>query len=140
MHRAFDAFRPANNREFFEVNIWEAISRIRDEAPKFGGIKYEEIYYKDLKKILHPNGDLYEGTVKNGIRHGYGTYTHAIGEQYVGEWQDGKKHGQGTYTYANGDEYVGEWQDGKKHGQGTYTHADGEQYVGEYKDDKRVSR
>jgi len=134
MHKVFAAFRPQNNKEYFEVNILEAINRIRDEAPKFGGIKYEEIYYKDLKKISQPNGDLYEGTVKDGIWHGYGTYTHASGNKYVGEWKDGKKHGQGTFTWTNGIKYVGEYKDDKKHGQGTFTHANGDEYVGEWKD------
>jgi hypothetical protein len=42
-----------------------------------------------------------------------------------GSIRDGKRHGQGTYTYANGDKYVGEWRDGKRHGQGILTYADG---------------
>ena len=114
-----------------------------------------------LSKIVHldlPEGR-YEGTIKDGKRHGQGTlyFTDGSryvgewiddkfngqgtlhcswGDQYVGEWRDHRFNGQATYYYANGDRYVGEWIDGKRHGQGTIYYVSGERYEGEWIDDK----
>jgi len=43
----------------------------------------------------------------------------------VGGVKNGKKHGLGTYTWANGDKYAGEWKNDRRQGQGTYTWDDG---------------
>ena len=85
----------------------------------------------------YANGNKYEGQWEYGLRHGQGTFTWASGSIYVGEYKDDKRHGQGTYNWADGAKYVGEWKDDKRNGQGTMTWADGEKYVGEWKDDKR---
>jgi len=58
------------------------------------------------------------------------------GNKYVGELRNGKKHGQGTYTYADGDKYVGEFRNDKYNGQGTVTYADGRIKEGIWKDGK----
>ena len=34
------------------------------------------------------------------------------GTMYVGKWKNGLKHGQGTYTYSNGGKYFGKFKDG----------------------------
>ncbi|KAA6397442.1 MAG: putative radial spoke head 1 [Streblomastix strix] len=91
-----------------------------------------------------PNGDIFKGEYKKGVRNGkgeyawkdpiakyigiyenhkkegYGVMTYPDGSQYDGNFHDGKRHGDGTYTYPNGDTYVGEWANGKKHGKGTF--------------------
>ena len=36
------------------------------------------------------------------------------GTMYVGKWKNGLKHGQGTYTYSNGGKYFGKFKDGEK--------------------------
>ena len=38
-------------KNFFEVSVSEAISAIRNLSGGFGGIKYEEVYYLDLKTL-----------------------------------------------------------------------------------------
>jgi len=67
----------------------------------------------------YANGDKFEGQIKDGKRHGQGTFHSADGDKYIGEYKDDKMHGQGTYHFADGDKYIGEWKDGKEHGQGT---------------------
>ena len=147
MHRQFSDRRPNARREFFEVGISEVITAIRNTAPNFGGMKYEEIHYDDLKTVSFEHGFIYNaemrihlkppeyvGEWKDGQKHGQGTFNYSGVYQYVGEWKDGKENGHGTQTWADGDQYVGEWKDGQKHGQGTLTWADGDQYVGEWKD------
>jgi len=40
-----------------------------------------------------------------------GRLIHADGDMYEGEWQDDKAHGNGTYVHADGAKYVGQWID-----------------------------
>ena len=53
VHKELDKKRPNKQKEFFEVTVPLAISTIRRLADSFGGIKYEESFYKsnDLKGI-----------------------------------------------------------------------------------------
>ena len=44
----------------------------------------------------HPKGEIYEGQIKNGYRHGEGILTYAGGSKYVGQWKNDKFHGEGT--------------------------------------------
>ena len=62
----------------------------------------------DLQHKKYPDGSSYYGQFKEGLRHGFGTYTHKGGDEYKGAWLDGKYNGHGIYTYANRDHYVGE--------------------------------
>lgn len=94
----------------------------------------------EFKRIQFDDGDVFEGYLMNGKKHGHGTYTWVSGTVYDGEWKDGKVHGKGKYTWADGTVYDGEWKDGKKHGHGTYTWANGDTYEGEWKDGKRCGR
>ena len=60
--------------------------------------------------INSPNGDIYEGEVKDGLMHGQGTLICNLVDEvskYVGEFDDGIKEGFGTLTYPNEDEYEG---------------------------------
>ena len=84
-----------------------------------------------------PDGDRYEGEWRDNIKHGKGIKTWADGSRYEGEWRDDEWHGQGTFTWPNGDRYEGEWRDYEQHGQGIYTWADGSRYEGEWRDDEQ---
>ena len=53
------------------------------------------------------------------------------GGKYEGELKDGKRHGQGTYTYSDGGKYEGEFKNGERHGQGILTSPNGKKYFGE---------
>ena len=89
--------------------------------------------------LTYENGNRYEGEYRNGKKHGQGTYVWAAsGNRYEGEWAYGRAHGYGTTTWANGDHYEGEFREGKRHGHGTYTWANGDRYEGEWRNDKRV--
>ena len=49
----------------------------------------------------------------SGVFHNcFGTWTSEDGDKYVGEIKDGKKHGQGTFTFADGSVVEGIWKDG----------------------------
>ena len=107
-------------------------------------------HYTGKGVATYPNGDVYDGYFKEGLRHGeVGTYTYnkhgteevkdtykgawanndknGIGVQiytgvgrYHGYWKDGKRSGEGVMIYENEDVYSGSWKEGKKDGNGTY--------------------
>ena len=52
-------------------------------------------------------------------------YNRADGSKYEGSYKEGKKHGTGTYTWIDGSKYEGLWRDNKISGTGTYTWLDG---------------
>ena len=84
------------------------------------------------------NGDTYSGDVRNGDRHGEGTYTWANGNVYTGAWVDGARTGEGTFTWSDGGVYTGAYVDGNQHGTGTYTWANGNVYTGAWVDGART--
>lgn len=45
----------------------------------------------NLKRVEYDGGDVYEGEILNGKRHGHGTYTWTNGDTYEGQWKDGKR-------------------------------------------------
>ena len=45
----------------------------------------------DIQTKQYEDGGIYEGTFKNGLQHGSGTYTLPNGYEYSGEWRDGDR-------------------------------------------------
>ena len=66
------------------------------------------------------NGDMYEGTIKDGKWHGKGKFVWTSGDVYEGEFNMGLRHGKGKYLYSNGDSYEGGWINDVQNGNGTY--------------------
>ena len=85
------------------------------------------------------DGDVYTGEYVNGTRHGKGKFVFASGNYYDGEWANGKYHGHGIYHWSDGDEFDGEWQNGKRHGNGKWTYADGRYYTGVWENGDSIS-
>ena len=81
----------------------------------------------------------FEGTMRAGKMHGYGTVTVAGSFRYEGGLRDGLQHGRGTTTYANGDRFEAEYRDGLHHGLGVQYYADGTVVTCEWRDDEVVS-
>lgn len=76
-------------------------------------------------RIQYPNGDVYEGEMKESSKNGQGTMTYANGDTYDGNWVNGKKKGQGRSTsYSGRRVYTGSWSNDKKNGEGTMTSRD----------------
>ena len=84
-----------------------------------------------IDRIEFDNGDVYEGEMVNGLRHGKGKYTWANGDFYEGEWAKGWRSGFGIYKSYSKNEvdgstfasyvYEGDWKNSKKHGHGVAT-------------------
>ena len=87
-----------------------------------------------------PDGSVYEGEVKNGLRHGTGTYKcGTCPSLYMGEWVNGMRHGKGVLYFDHGYEtyYDGEWKHGIKDGYGVHKYKSGNVYEGQWSDNKR---
>jgi len=83
-------------------------------------------------KATLPNGDIYEGTYKDGKRHGLGNYRFKNGAKYVGEYVKNKKHGMGEFHYPDGSKYEGGWVEDQRSGFGKYKYANGDMYEGQW--------
>ena len=87
----------------------------------------------NFKRVEYDGGDVYEGEILNGKRHGHGTYTWADGDTYEGDWKDGKRCGRGKLIQygksPSGETYMkysydGEWLDNREHGHGICVEGD----------------
>eukprot|EP00825_Cyclidium_porcatum_P045940 TRINITY_DN710_c0_g2_i2.p1 TRINITY_DN710_c0_g2~~TRINITY_DN710_c0_g2_i2.p1 ORF type:complete len:803 (-),score=190.89 TRINITY_DN710_c0_g2_i2:247-2655(-) len=83
------------------------------------------------RQIRYPNGDLYEGDIKDGKKHGKGVYTQGDAYKYDGEYQNDQKHGFGQES-DNGNKYSGQWENNQKQGQGTWEFKYGGKYEGAF--------
>ena len=87
-----------------------------------------------------PDGSTYTGEVKDGLRHGTGSFKAGAGApSYEGEWRAGKRSGEGTLRYdADGaSRYSGQWEGDRKHGRGVMVYASGSVYDGEWEADAK---
>ena len=84
----------------------------------------------------YDDGGVYEGTFKDGLQHGTGTYTLPNGYEYAGDWVEGEILGRGTARFPNGSIYEGEFAKGKPHGVGKITFSDGGTYEGNWEEGK----
>mgnify|MGYP001214295699 FL=1 len=76
------------------------------------------------------NGDIYEGSFKDGLKHGRGTLTTRNNRSYEGDWENDKPHGFGINTFPNGKVYTGNFSNGRPIGDGQWTYSDGRKYYG----------
>ena len=106
-------------------------------------------------RLIHSDGDSYEGEWYNDMPHGFGKFERHDGKvKYSGYWRMDKKHGEGVEIYEDGSEYHGNFFEGKKcglgtligrngtyngdfkdnlfHGKGTFTWVDGRTYTGQW--------
>jgi hypothetical protein len=89
--------------------------------------------YSGSGKIVWAHGDVYEGDLVQGQRHGRGKMTWANGQSYHGDWVRDAATGQATLRFANGNQYEGLVQDGLPQGQGHMRYASGDTYTGQLK-------
>ncbi len=69
------------------------------------------------------NGNIYEGSFRNGLKDGAGVIRYANGNIYEGNWRNDKMEGTGVFTGANGNFYDGGWKNGDYEGRGVVTYA-----------------
>lgn len=72
----------------------------------------------------------YEGTYRNGIREGKGTFTHKDGSVKTGTFVNGQLTGKGSAKDDNGNSYEGDFINYRMHGYGTLRFGNGSIFVG----------
>jgi hypothetical protein len=83
--------------------------------------------------MIYANGDIYEGSWLNDMKHGYGIIEKKNGDKYYGYWNLDLKEGQGYYYYSStGKIYLGEWHEDVPRC-GIFTDVDDENLKKEYK-------
>lgn len=77
--------------------------------------------------VQMPNGDEYDGEVKDGFLHGHGSYKwwDKSVVDYTGAFDNGLRHGEGTLHFADGEVYTGHFWEDLRHGHARIS-ADGE--------------
>ncbi len=84
----------------------------------------------DVVTKQYDDGGVYEGTFRNGLQHGTGTYRLPNGYEYTGDWVEGEIRGEGVARFPNGSVYEGQFAKGKPEGSGKIIFADGGTYEG----------
>lgn len=100
----------------------------------------EKLIYEGAFRGNLPNGKgrllkfgIYEGDVKNGLRHGKGVLSYDGRKSYEGDFYEDTLTGKGTIYETNGDKYVGDVIMGVREGTAQVYDADGDLYYeGEY--------
>jgi len=65
--------------------------------------------YRYLYQDHGPYENIYEGSIKNGTKHGYGTYTNNTSGIIInGYWIDNVLQSNGSILLPNGDHYTGD--------------------------------
>ena len=52
VHRLLDDRRPNKRREFFKIELWDAVDTIKEVAEELGGIKFEEFFFDHETKAV----------------------------------------------------------------------------------------
>ena len=89
---------------------------------KQGIIKYGRIFF--------PNGDIYEGSIKNYFSQGEGNTNFMNGESFSGEFIIRTIIGKGIFTFSDNSYYCGEIENGIFKGEGKMIWNDGTEYHG----------
>jgi hypothetical protein len=84
-------------------------------------------------KVSWANGDVFEGTLVRGLRHGQGTIVWANGQRYSGDWVQDKPTGRAKINFANGNVYEGQVLNGMPQGAGQMLYASGDKFDGQFK-------
>ena len=69
--------------------------------------------YNDYSRYAWSSNETYEGTLKDGLFHGYGIYNAPDGSAHAGAWKDGLKDGKGVSIDTYGYTKTGYWTAGE---------------------------
>ena len=84
-------------------------------------------------KVTWATGDVFEGTLVRGLRHGNGAIVWANGQRYAGDWVQDQPTGRARMHFANGNDYEGQVLNGTPQGSGHMRYASGDEFDGEFR-------
>ena len=83
--------------------------------------------------FVWPNKSVFNGEYLDDNANGFGVMNHKGGSYYEGEWRDNKAHGKGKYVFENESSvYIGDFSQDLKEGKGIQTYKDGSSYEGDF--------
>lgn len=88
-------------------------------------------------KYIYKNGDIYQGNFVSNKMHGEGVYTFESGKVYTGKFTRGEVTGVGILNMPNNDIYKGEVKNGERSGKGILEMESGCYYKGEWSNDAK---
>lgn len=83
-------------------------------------------------RVTWANGDVYNGELQQGKRHGQGEFVWANGQRFRGDWVQDVPHGKGSMKFATGNQYEGDIAQGEPHGDGRMVFASGDSFQGRF--------
>lgn len=83
-------------------------------------------------RVFIPNGDIYEGEMKNSKFNGEGKISYLNGDIYEGGFVDGEKSGNGKLIFEDKTVYEGLFENGEFHGKGKMKWKNGYEYNGDF--------
>ena len=89
--------------------------------------------YSGTGKVVWASGDVFEGPMVKGQRHGKGLFVWANGQRYHGDWVNDKPTGQASVQFVNGNQFDGSVVEGVPNGQGRMRYASGDSHTGQFK-------
>ena len=69
-------------------------------------------------QVFFEDSSLYDGSWKDGKKHGNGYLSLSNDDKYKGDFNEDKMEGKGVYEWSNGQKYEGDWSDNKFNGKG----------------------
>ena len=123
-----------------ESTVTTALTEASSTAFAAGTTRYSGQFVRDADsptysgsgKLVWANGDVFEGTLVKGQRHGKGLFIWANGQRYNGDWVNDKPIGQASIQFANGNQYEGSVNNGTPHNMGRMRYASGDTYTGQF--------
>ncbi len=126
--------------DHFIGNVYrlDEYSRYKDKSGIPLRLEAKDGKFSGRVRIEYPNGDVYEGGWKNGLREGAGTYTYANGDVYFGSWISNRKNSlNASYTCKGHYRYCGPFKDDKFDGYAKMKLDSGMEFEGYFKDGLR---
>ena len=85
-----------------------------------------------IRKVVDDEGNVYDGELKDGVRHGIGRMEWLDGRVYEGDFHEGKIHGNGKMSVPDGEVYTGTFDNEIRHGYGKLVFQNGDVYEGSF--------
>lgn len=128
--------------EFNNGNIYQGKwnKNIEFDGPGIYYLKQDKVFIEGdwengnfcYGRIFYPNGDIYEGQIKDSKPNGKGKLKLINNEIYEGDFENGEKTGKGKIIFEDGTIYEGNIENGKFKGNGKMIWTNGYEYNGEF--------
>ncbi|MBB1073988.1 hypothetical protein HUU62_06120 [Rhodoferax sp. 4810] len=93
----------------------------------------DALTYSGSGRVVWATGDVFDGTLVQGLRQGKGVITWVNGHRYDGDWLNDLPTGTARVHFANGNDYEGSVLNGVPQGQGRIRYVSGDTFEGQFK-------